>query len=200
MDRLPAQVRALLADADFPWAFCGGYALALFAGKAIRPHGDIDVSLPESARAATIAYLLGRGWRIHEYRGMGKVKPIHAPADSEPGRNLMASLADCPLVQFFPCEEEGLLYHQFTPGMTTLSFIDLLFSPETPPVCRAQDGSPILAPEVSLLYKAARPGEASAQADFAAVYSLLDDGQRARFQAALAAKYPEGHPWRTEQE
>lgn len=195
-----AQLRDLLAEADFPWAVCGGYALELFAGKPIRPHGDLDVCLPEMARAAVISYLLNRGWRIHEYRGMGKVKPILAPEDSEEGRNLMATWGDDAPVQFFPCEEEGLLYHRFTPGMSALNFIDLLFSLDMQPVCRTQAGLPILAPEVALLYKAAQPQTESAQADFAAVYPLLNDSQRAWLQAALTARYPEGHPWRKEQE
>lgn len=194
------ELHALLADFAFPWALCGGYALELYTGKSIRPHGDIDLCLPESARRDIISFLLRKGWRIYEYRGMGRVKPLLRPEDSEAGRNLMATLGDSGPVQFFPCEEQGLLYHRFTPGMTALNFLDLLFNPEMPPVLRTQDGLPILAPEIALLYKAAQPGEASAQADFSAVYPLLDNGQRTRLQTALAAKYPEGHPWRNEQE
>lgn len=202
----------LLADFSRPWAICGGYALEAFAGQHIRPHGDVDVCLLEQVRADIIAYLLDRGWRILEFRGMGKVKPINSPADSEPGRNLMALLPGCPLVEFFPCEEEGLLYHRFHhTGMTALNYLDILFSREmdgqllcpgnhTRRMDKAilmRDGLPILAPEIALLHKSSRPEEASAQADFAAVYPLLDDEQRAWLQSALAALYPAGHPWLT---
>lgn len=128
---------------------------------------------------------------------MGRVKPILSPAGSEPSRNLMALLPDCPLVEFFPCEEEGLLYHRFHhTGMTELNFLDLLFSREMPRLCRVS-GLPVIAPETALMYKAANPDEPSAQADFAAVYPLLDDQQRAWLQSALAALYPAGHPWLT---
>lgn len=189
------QLRALMADCSFPWALCGGYAAELFAGRVIRPHGDVDLALPECARADAIAFFLARGWQIHEYRGMGKVKPIHDPRGSEPGRSLMASRGDAPPVQFFPCDEEGLLYHLFTPGMTELNFVDLLFSGDVGPVLQTASGIPILAPETLLLHKSAQAAEAAAQMDYHAVYPLMDEGQRARLRAALQARWPDGHPW-----
>ena len=195
MHPLLMQLRDLFADAAFLWAVCGGYALELFARKAIRPHGDIDLCLPESARRDIIRFLLCKGWRIYEYRGMGKVKPLRSPADSEPGRNLMALRDGCGLVAFVPSEEKGLLYHRFTPGMTEMNFLDLLFSPEMPMICPSASGLPILAPEVALLYKAAQPESESAQLDFAAVYPLLDNDQKAWLRAELTARYPGGHPW-----
>lgn len=200
MQPLLMQLRELLADAAFPWGLCGGYALELFAGKAIRPHGDVDLSLPESARTVAIAWMLARGWQMYEYRGMGKVKPLRCPQDSEPGRNLMAVRGEDAPVRFFPCEEEGLLYHQFMPGMTALNFLDLLFSKELRRPFIERDGLPVLSPEEALLYKAARHDEESACLDFAAVYPLLDDSQRAWLRSALMAQYPNGHPWQIEQE
>lgn len=200
MDHLLMQLRKLLADAAFPWGLCGGYALEIFAGKALRLHGDIDLSLPESARAEAIAFFLSKGWKLYEYRGMGKVKPVTTCTDSEAGRNLMAVLDDHSPVQFFPCEEKGLLYHQFTPGMTALNFLDLLFSKEIRRPFVERDGLPILSPEEALLYKAARPDEESARIDFAAVHPLLDGSQRAWLQAELTAQHPDGHPWQIEQE
>ena len=194
MTLLP-ELQTLLADFTSPWAVCGGYALEIFAGKPIRPHGDIDLCLPESARAEVITFLLAQGWRIYEYRGMGKVKPLSSPTDSESGRNLMALRDGCGPVTFFPCEEEGLLYHRFTPGMTELNFLDLLFSPEMPRICHSASGLPIIAPEKALLYKAAQPEGESAQLDFAAVYPLLDSDQKAWLCAELTARYPGGHPW-----
>ena len=195
MHPLLMQLRDLFADAAFPWAICGGYALEIFAGKAIRPHGDIDLCLPESARREIIRFLLRKGWHIYEYRGMGKVKPLRSPADSEAGRNLMVLRDGCGLVSFFPCEEEGLLYHCFIPGMTEMNFLDLLFSPEMPQICHSASGLPILAPEAALLYKAAQPESESAELDFAAVCPLLDSDQKAWLRAELTACYPGGHPW-----
>lgn len=200
MPSLLTPLRELLADAAFPWAICGGYALELFAGRTIRSHGDIDLSLPEPARRDAISFFLSKGWTIYEYRGMGKVKPILDPADSEFGRNVMAVHGESAPVQFFPCEEEGLLYHQFTPGMTGLNFLDLLFSPAHERPFLLQDGLPILAPEVALLYKASRSDEPAAQQDYAAVYPLLTNEQRAWLHASLAARYSGGHPWLNEQE
>lgn len=121
-----------------------------------------------------------------------------------------ALLPDCPLVEFFPCEEEGLLYHRFHhTGMTELNYIDLLFSDAvdgqllcpgncTRPLNKAillREGLPILAPEIALLHKASRPDDPAAQLDFGAVYPLMDEEQRQWFRAALTALYPEGHLW-----
>ena len=194
------QLRSLLAGAAFPWAVCGGYALELFAGRSLRPHGDVDLCLPEAARTAAIAFFLAKGWTIFEYRGMGRVKPIFHPQDSEPGRNLMTLHGSRPPVQFYPCEESGLLYHRFTPGMTELNFLDLLFGTVQDRPVLVRCGMPVIAPETALLYKAASPDDASARADFAAVFPLLDDSQQAWLRAALTAKYPDGHPWLNEQE
>ena len=194
MEPLLMQLRDLFAGAAFPWAVCGGYGLELFAGRPIRPHGDIDLCLPEAARPEVIGFLLAKGWRLLEYRGMGKVKPLLHPEDSEPGRNLMAVLGEDVPVQFFPCEEEGLLYHQFTPGLTKLNFIDLLFQPVQEKAFLLRDGLPILAPEIALLYKAARPEEEAARQDFDAVYPLLDEAQRQWLHAALTRQFP-GHVW-----
>lgn len=194
MEPLLMQLRDLFAGAAFPWAVCGGYGLELFAGRPIRPHGDVDLSLTEAARTKAIDFFLAKGWRLYEYRGMGKVKPVAACADSEAGRNLMAVLDDHAPVQFFPCEEEELLYHQFTPGMTELNFLDLLFSGEIRRPFIERDGLPILAPEEALLYKAARPEEEAARQDFGAVYPLLDEAQRQWLHAALTRQFP-GHVW-----
>lgn len=204
------ETRALLADYAAPWAICGGYALELFAGQTIRPHGDIDLCIMEQNRADIIAYLLDRDWRILEYRGMGRVKPIRTPADSESGRSLMALLDDCPLVEFFPSEEEGIFYHRFHhTGMDKLNFLDLLFSREeegshifSPGITRERcdavllrEGIPVLAPEIALLHKAARPDETSTRLDFDSVYPLMNTEQQSWLQDALAALYPGGHPW-----
>lgn len=214
MDHLLEQARALLADAPMPWAICGGYALELFAGQTIRPHGDIDVCVFEQDRARIIAYMLEKGWRIYEFRGMGKVRPIQGAAASEAGRNLMCLREDCPLVQFYPCEEEGMLYHQFFhTGMTELNYIDVLFSAvaddrlvfkgdiarELDKAILHREGMPCLAPEIALLHKASRPDSPANQLDFDSVYPLMDEEQRRWLHAALAELYPQGHVWNASQ-
>lgn len=122
---------------------------------------------------------------------------------------MMASCGETPPVRFFPSDEEGLLYHQFIPGMAELNFIDLLFSPadeDGMTVCGVscpleqiillREGLPILAPEAALLYKAARADEETARLDHAAVYPLMNAEQKRWLRAGLARLYPGGHAWR----
>lgn len=212
MNHLPDKCRTLLAGLPVRWAVCGGFALELFAGKPIRAHSDVDVCVFEHDRTQIISFLLEKGWHIHEFRGMGKVRRIHTPAASESGRNLMALREDCPLVQFYPCEEEGLQYHRFLhTGMTELNYIDLLFSrteenrlivPVRANISRElssaillQNGLPILAPEIALLHKSSAPDDPVCQLDFDSVYPLLTQEQKHWLHTSLTALYPQGHPW-----
>lgn len=212
MEKCLSRLASLLEDADFPWALCGGYALELFVGRPVRPHGDIDVCVPESARAQLVRCMLRKGWRVLEYRGMGLVRPILQADAGEAGRNLMCLRADCGLVELFPSGQEGLMYHRFTPGdMSEINFLDVLFCDlddsslwfdrragivrRREKAILRREGLPILAPEIALLYKAGQPEEPRHQADFDAAYACMDGGQRQWFRAALETLYPQGHLW-----
>ena len=43
MDQLITAAKTFLNDIQVPWAVCGGYALDLFLGRAMRVHSDIDI-------------------------------------------------------------------------------------------------------------------------------------------------------------
>ena len=210
---LLSQTASLLAEAPFSWAVCGGFALELFLGRETRPHGDIDLCAREADRASIVAFMQGQGWQVYEFRGMGKMRLLDANALSEPGRNLMCVLPGCPLVEFFPSDEAGLLWHQFHhSGIRELNYLEFLFSPCTddgfifsanPPIplpmdkafLKSPEGIPFLAPELALLYKAARPEEGNAASDFQAVFPALDNEQKSWYLSSLHQLYPEGHPW-----
>lgn len=212
MHPLLLQTKALLADAPFDWAVCGGFAIDLFLGRETRVHGDIDLCALEKDRPNIQRFMLEKGWNVYEFRGMGKVRPLEGSSSSETGRNLMCFLPGCDLVQFYPCEDEGLLYHQFFhKGLTELNYLEFLFSPtdgnqlifsQSPAICRQldkailhRDGIPYLAPEIALLHKAREPERPESIADFQTAFPSMDAEQKRWFQESLALLFPKGHPW-----
>ena len=209
---LPEELKAFLADCGFPWAVCGGFALELFLGKTIRAHGDIDICVFEKDRDAILRFLLDRGWRVYEFRGQGKVRPLMKGMQSDPGRNLMCLTEGCDFVKFYPCEDTGLLYHQFFhKGMKKLCYLDCLFSAvrgdnlvldpkkgverEMSKAILSRNGIPYLAPEIALLYKAGNSDNPDYQLDFEETFPHLNEDQRERFLQGMRRLYPEGHPW-----
>ena len=212
MHPLLLQTKELLSAAPFDWAVCGGFAIDLFLGRETRVHGDIDLCAFEKDRPAIQRFMLEKGWNVYEFRGMGKVRPLELSSVSETGRNLMCFLPGCDLVQFYPCEEEGLLYHQFFhKGMTELSYLEFLFSPthgdalifsQSPAIRRElnkailnRDGIPCLAPEIALLHKARDPERPESAADFQAAFPCMDTEQKRWFPDSICCLYPDGHPW-----
>lgn len=206
-------VKKLLNGLDIRWAFCGGYAIDIFLGKETRKHGDIDICVFENDRNAIKKHMLACGWNVYEFRGMGRLRKLDADNESETGRNLMCLKAGCELVDFYPCEEPGLVYYVFHhKGMNELDYIEFLFNQETAGsfvfskehgVLR-ESGKAILsdgkyrylAPEIALLYKASNAEDENCRHDFEAAINALDDEQRKWFYEGLDKRWPQGHPWK----
>lgn len=208
MHPLLLETKELLSAAPFDWAVCGGFAIDLFLGRETRPHGDMDLCAFEKDRPAIQRFMLEKGWNVYEFRGMGKVRPLNPSSVSETGRNLMCFLPGCDLVQFYPCEEEGLLYHQFFPnGLTELNYLEFLFTPtdgnalvfsQSPAIHREldqailrRDGIPYLAPEIALLHKARDPERPESVADFQAAFPNLDPEQKRWYLDSFRRLYPD---------
>lgn len=211
-NRILEEVKDFLRGSQFRWAVCGGFALDLFLGRNIRPHGDIDICVFEEDREDIKGYALDKGWRVYEFRGQGKVRPLESGMPSDPGRNLMCLKDGCDLVKFYPCEEKGMLYHQFFhTGMKEFNYLEFLFNSllgdelvldqrkgirrKLSEAILLSGGIPYLAPEVVLLYKASDWENPGYQLDFAQIYPCLKESQRAWFAQGMKQLYPEGHPW-----
>ena len=210
--RIPEELNKFLASSHFQWAVCGGFALDLFLGRNIRPHGDIDICVLEPDRESAKNHVLNKGWRVYEFRGQGKVRPLTHGMPSDPGRNLMCVGDGCDIVKFYPCEDEGMLYHQFFhTGMKEFYYLEFLFNGidgddlvldqrnglrrELPKAFLMRNGIRCLAPEIVLLYKASDSENPAYQLDFRETYPHLDREQRAWFLQGMKCLYPDGHPW-----
>ena len=97
MDQLLEQANRLLQNIKIPWAFCGGYALDLFLNKEIRRHSDIDICVFENDREKILDYMLCHGWKIYQFLGGGKVRPVNTKTGSDSGRNFMCVKMDAAL-------------------------------------------------------------------------------------------------------
>ena len=212
MNQLLTTASDFLKDAPFPWAICGGFALELFFGKELRPHGDIDLCVFEKDREQILSYILQKKWNVYEFRGNGRLRPLSADSTSDAGRNLMCLGEGCDLVKFYPCEEKPLVYYEFFhTGIKAFNYVEFLFNKEADDrfifdrernitrerskTILCHDGIPYLAPEIVLLYKAASAENTDYQLDFEQAYPKLNDEQRAWFLNGLHTLYPDGHPW-----
>lgn len=210
MNDILLELKRLLGPSGLRWAVCGGFALDLYLGHETRPHGDLDIAVPEEDRDLAQRLMLNQGWQVYEFRGWGKLRPLNAGLRSEPGRNLMCLRDGCELVTFWPCEEPGLVLHEWhASGIKELNYLEFLFHQRVngtllldggaqralDRAILARDGVSYLAPEVVLFYKAEQPDRATNQEDFEAVFPRLEEEPRAWFRQALTMRYPAGHPW-----
>ena len=212
MNTLLSETKQLFSGLDAAWAVCGGFALDLFLGRETRPHGDIDLCAFEEGRGTIQAYMHGLGWRVYEFRGMGRVRLLTPDTPGEAGRNLMCVRDGCELVDFYPSDVEGLLWHVFHHvGIHKLNYLEFLFNESengsfvfdrekgiSRPMSEAilfREDVPFLCPELALLYKSAYAEEEKNKSDFREVLPAMNDGRRAWLWESLAALHGEGHPW-----
>lgn len=206
------QVRGFLQNLNIQWAVCGGYALDLFLNRETRKHSDIDICVFEKDRQKIINYMVLNGWRVYQFLGQGKVQLLNVEGKSDPGRNLMCVKDGCNLVKFYPCEEDGVLLHEFYhTGIEHLNYLEFLFNYEqensfifdqgrnlTREMQNAilyRNGCPYIAPELALLYKSARADHPENQYDYGITIPHLNDEQLSWLHKGLEKLYPQGHPW-----
>lgn len=184
-----AQLVALLEDAPFPWWICGGHAIDLFLGRATRPHGDIDIGILRGDQPALFARLpayeihLAQSGRLRELspaeRRSGTMGPDHHGLWCRPRGREAFSFE----VLLNDGDRDEWVYRR-SPALRR---------PLAEVVAHTPDGTPYLAPEIQLLFKAKEP-RAKDAADFAAAAPALDAPRRTWLREALARCHPD-HPW-----
>lgn len=211
--RLIEEAAELLKGLDASWMFCGGYAIDMFLGRETRKHGDIDICVFENDRNTIKNYMLDRGWDVYEFRGMGKLRKLDRETESDTNRNLMCLKPGCRLVDFYPCDEPGLLYYLFHhTGMEEFDYIEFLFNNaedgrfvfnkelgiyrELDKAVLNSVGHSYLAPEIALLYKASNADDENNRHDYEAAIPELDDEQRKWLREGLELRYPDDHSWK----
>ncbi|NSC20197.1 amino acid transporter [Streptomyces albus subsp. chlorinus] len=183
----PSEVAALFAACGAPWWIAGGYAVELAVGHGFREHGDIDVLVLRRDQLAVQTALSGWEWWAAD--------PPGTLRRWCPGETLPAGVHDiwCRPGPAGPWRIQVML-DEAEEG-TWISRGDRRVRRPLARLGRvAADGTPYLAPEVQLFYKAHRPRPRD-ERDFTEVLPVLDDEQRRWLAEALALVHGD-HPWR----
>lgn len=177
----------LFAPADFPWWIAGGHAIEHFAGRAVRPHGDIDVLLLRADHTA--AHALLEGWDCWAADPPGTLRFW------QPGETLPPTVSDIWCrehrdgpwrFQLMLDESDGIHWRSRRCADVAKPIVEL--------GSRDARGIPFLVSEVQLFYKGKAPREKD-DADLAAALPLLSETQRAWLRAAILRAYGRGNAW-----
>ena len=214
MNRLVAEVNALLKGQSFSYAVCGGFALDLFLGYETRTHDDIDILAFWEDRETIITYMQSKGYIVYEMLGGGKVHRITDIRVQEKLRkNIFCCTEDCELVRLYDTDEPDVYWLDFQhTGLSKLNYIEFLFNERTEDefvygrgervrrkltnALLETDGVPYLAPELCLLFKSTDIERDGYQQDFELTIGKLSTEQRTWFENAMGLLYPDGHKWR----
>jgi hypothetical protein len=180
----PRDVGELLADLTAPWWIAGGWGLSLFVGRETRRHHDVDVSLLRRDQAALRHHLAD--WDLQYATPDHQLEPWDGRFLEPPITRIWARRgpgdAWCFDVLLEEACAESWLYRRDPRVSRPLSELGQTTT----------DGLPYLSPEISLLYKLARPTPRS-KADLRAVYPRLSATGRSWLRQALETCHPD-HP------
>ncbi|WP_431035936.1 hypothetical protein ACQYWQ_18430 [Streptomyces sp. P6-2-1] len=180
----PAQAAERLRGLAAPWCVAAGWALDLFrGGEPSRPHGDLEIAVPEAGFAELAARFPAYVW---DGVGDGWVRPGAGPLPGSHQTWLRDPAQDRWLLDVFREPHEGGTWICRRDPAIRLPYGEI--------IAHTADGIPYLVPELVLLFKAkaARPKD---EADFARVLPLLDEARRERLRGWLERVHP-GHAWR----
>ncbi len=188
----PTDAGEILNAVQAPWWIAGGWAIDLFLGCETRTHQDLDVGVRRVDAVPVMETL--RSWEFFEaHQGM-----LHRIARGEQPRPEVNSLWGRPvnerewvlelMLDESGTDERGNEEWVFRRGPS-------IRRPFAGAIRRTRDGTPYLAPEIQLLYKA-RDLRARDQADFERACALLGGSAARWLRACLERLYPR-HPWLT---
>lgn len=183
----PSDVARRLAGISTPWYVAAGWALDLFRGRQTREHGDIEIGIPDASfpevRRRFPGYVFdaagsGRIWEDATPEALAAVHQtwLRDPAD------------DRYLLDVFREPHDGDTWICRRDEKIRLPYRDIIH--------HAHDGTPYLAPELVLLFKAKHARDKDRR-DFDATIPHMTRTQREALAELLARVHP-GHPWLTD--
>jgi len=127
------ECRNFLNDFGFPYAICGGYAIEMFLGKEIRPHGDLDISIFYEDRKHIVDFILSRGWDIYTQPDKAKYIELITRSDDSKVLNpsgLFAVKPRCTLFELEPVPgyKTKFKFEDTNNRQTDFDFIDIIFN------------------------------------------------------------------------
>jgi hypothetical protein len=181
----PPAAHRILRAVDAPWWIAGGWAIDLFVGRQTRAHKDLDVGVRRVDASRIIAAL--SGWEFFEAK-QGSLVPLAPGMAPRAGVN---SLWGRPVGE--PHWNLELLLDDSDESDWIFRREPSIRRPLATALCATPDGTPYLAPEIQLLYKARdlRPED---QSDFDHAAPRLDRAAVRWLRDGLSRLLPQ-HPW-----
>lgn len=183
----PAEVVEVLGGLGAPWWVAGGWAIDLHVGRRTREHADTDVLVLRHDLPLVQRHLAG--WDLHAADPPGTLRPW------APGEVLPAHVHDvwCRPAPTGPWTWQ-LMVCDAPDGTWTYRRDPRITRPVAELAGPASDAARlVLAPEVQLLHKSARPRPKD-EADLLVALPHLDGTRRRWLREALATVAPD-HPW-----
>ncbi len=181
----PSEVEARLRGVSAPWCVAAGWAIDLFAGPEHRNHEDIEIAVPRGRFPEIQAALSGFRFDIVGY-GVNRYWPIDDPVFE-------------PTHQTWVREPDRAVYHLdvFREPHEADTWIcrraPEIRLPYSSVIMRTAEGTPYLAPQIVLLFKAKAAREKD-DADLARALPLMEPWSREWLRDALGRVHP-GHRW-----
>ncbi|WP_432183378.1 nucleotidyltransferase domain-containing protein [Streptomyces tendae] len=178
------EVAQRLAGVSTPWCVAAGWALDLFRGTRTRAHGDIEIAIPAGGlpevRDRFPGYVFDAvgGGRVWEDASPEVLAAVHQTWLRDP-------VTGDYMLDVFREPHDGGTWICRRDERVRLPYIDI--------VHHTRDGSPYLAPELVLLFKAGHIRRED-QKDFEATVPHMTSAQRVVLAELLARVHP-GHPW-----
>jgi len=179
VNELVPQAQELFKDCGFLYFICGGFALDMFAGKELRPHGDFDISVFMENKREVVDFLHSNGWPVYarfaSVDNPDSFKEFYLLADLPSGKldeceNMWAVKPGSFAEMYLKDDNKGIYsYRIHEPRLQGFDFIELAFNMQKDGkfVCEGEqcveleldkailykDGVPYMAPELVLFLK-----------------------------------------------
>jgi hypothetical protein len=180
----PGQGRPLLGHIRARWWVAGGWALDLFIGQQSRPHKDLDIGILRRDLQHVLAAM--PGWEFFAAKGGRLYGPLTGEAQQDV--NSLWVRRTCTVEWAFELmlDDSDSDHWVFRRDRRIRRPLDTLVRYDS-------ERTPYLAPEIQLLYKAARPRPEDSL-DFERLSAYLDEPSRRWLFDALSQLDPQ-HQW-----
>jgi hypothetical protein len=169
------------------WAVCGGWALDTFLGRVTRPHKDVDILIPRQEQLHIQDYLCEQGW-LMKVAVDGNLSPWQKGDFLQPPLHCIWCSNETYQPNFFELllNEMDNEYFYFRRETTIALPVEEI-------LLQTEQGFPILAPEVVLLYKS-KYDSTENDHDFNVIVRVLAPEKKGWLRDTLVKLYGQ-HKW-----
>jgi len=224
LNKLIIEGHNIFKGCGFPYYVCGGFALELFAGKTLRAHSDLDISVFHENKRDVVSLLRSNGWSMYK-RVMepGKIDGLTPIADANDSKldEIWVMWAIKPGSHLIPKPRDGETdlfdYEILRNAQTDINFIEIVLDSkegsnfvyrknknivrELDKAILHKDGIPYMSPELVLFLKSPQSyfshkfHKEKTPADFKTIMLLLSHESKEWLMDALGTAYPDGFEW-----